>query len=157
MEKRYLNSANNYDIEFRAISTDGKKVKIRTDKVSYSVDEEMSFDIANDVLTSVDHFTGGIASGMISAINRYDQKHDGIIDQIEGKFTFHLSNPLTYLDVRGYDETPHVSALDLQLYLVSFNEADELEQVYQEAMKNSIVYQTIKDTIKIEHKIKVVL
>ncbi|MDO4679989.1 MAG: hypothetical protein Q4A55_01760 [Aerococcus sp.] len=133
MMKELTNAQYNYDISLRAISEDPIQVKIYTDKVICSIDQEMSFDIENEALTSVDLFAGDIASSMLLALFHYDQKHDQIIEEVEGQFVFHLKNPLTYLHVRGYDEVPTVCGLTLKCYIVTYEDEVNFQALFDEA------------------------
>lgn len=155
--KELENAQYNYDIGLRAIAQNPKQAKIYTDKVIYAVNQEMSFDIENDQLTSVDHFVGAIASAMLLALFQYDQRHEQVIEEVEGRFTFHLENPLSYLHVRGYDEAPKIQGLHLKCYIVTYEEAVDFQALFDAAMANCILYQTIKDVIAISVSFKAII
>ncbi|MDO4670067.1 MAG: hypothetical protein Q4A67_01175 [Aerococcus sp.] len=155
--KELSNAQYNYDIGLRAIASQPKQAKIYTDKVIYTVNKEMSFDIENEQLTSVDHFVGAIASSMLLSFFQYDQKNEAIIEEMEGKFTFHLKNPLAYLHVRGYDETPAIQGLTLKWYVVTYEDEVDFQQMFTEAMENCILYQTVKDVIDISVSFKAII
>lgn len=145
MERLYQ-MANQYTIDLRAVSQEDGQVKIYTDKQIYPVEREMSFDIENDQLTSLDHFVGGIASAILLSLIKADRRK-GFIEEMEGKFSFQLSNPLYYCDVQGYDQPTTLTEVNLRLYLISFEKEEDLAKLIKEALSHCILYQTLKNTI----------
>lgn len=154
--KRLLEESKYYHINLRAVSKDKAASKIYLDNTIYNVNQEISFDSENTDPTSVTHFADSVASSIIFSITNYDSKHDQLIDEIEGKFSFELINPLSYIGVIGYDGEPKIDQIDLTLYIVSFAEEDELKKLCDQAMKNSIILNSIKDSIDVNVRIKLV-
>lgn len=154
--KRLLDESKYYRIGLRAVSKNHAENKIYIDNAIYQVDKEVSFDSENTAQTSVGHFADSLASSIIFSITNYDVKHDNVIDEIEGKFSFELLNPLTYIGVIGYDGEPKIDKVDLTLYIVSFAEEAELNNLCTQAMKNSLILNSIKDSIDVNVRIKLV-
>ncbi|WP_125711032.1 OsmC family protein [Companilactobacillus zhongbaensis] len=154
--KRLLNESKYYNINLRAVSKNKEKSKIYLDNTIYDIDKEISFDSENTEPTSTTHFVDALASSIIFSITNYDKKHDDVVDEIEGKFSFQLTNPLSYIGVIGYEGEPKIDKVDLTLYIVSFAEEEELTKLCEKAMKNSIILNSIKDSIEVNTRIKLV-
>lgn len=153
---RYLESAKYYHLNLRSVSTDCKTVKNYTDKNSYSLTQEMSFDSENIKLTSIDYFTGAISSSIMFSILKYDHKHSQLIEEIECKFSFVLDNPLSYLSVKGCDGISRISKIKIDCYIVTFSEEEEILSLFEQAISHSIVYQTLLNSVEFTHKIKII-
>lgn len=154
--KRLYKQNQSYAMSLRAISKDLRTIKIHTDQISYAVKQEMSFDIKNSLLTSTDHFIGGIASGLLWNIIEADNQSNRILAEIEGKFIFQLQNPLVYIHVRGYKGVPRISNAQITFYCVSFTSESAVKQLVNDALAHSLIYNTVKDCINFRWQTKVV-
>lgn len=156
MMDKYSDHKNYYTFEMRSVSTDCRVIKNYDNKISYKINKQISFDTENTELTSVDYFAGSVASSIMLSIIDYDRSNNQLIEEIEAKFSFTLKNPLTYLSVRGYKGTPHIYSVDMNIYIVTSDGEDALYEMYEQAIKNSIVYQTICSSVKFSHTIKII-
>ncbi|WP_300562887.1 hypothetical protein [Companilactobacillus sp.] len=154
--ERLLKESKYYNIDLRTVGQNDDSNKIYIDNTSYTIAKEISFDSENTEATSMTHFADSIASSVIFSITNYDKKHDELVDEIEGKFSFQLVNPLSYIGVIGYDGEPKIDEITMVLYIVSVAEEDELKELCDKAMKNSLILNSIKDSIKINTRVKLV-
>lgn len=154
--ERLLKESKYYNIDLRSVGQNDDSNKVYIDNTSYTIAKEISFDSENTEATSMTHFADSIASSVIFSITNYDKKHDELVDEIEGKFSFQLVNPLSYIGVIGYDGEPKIDEITMVLYIVSVAEEDELKELCDKAMKNSLILNSIKDSIKINTRVKLV-
>lgn len=154
--ERLLKESKYYNIDLRTVGQNDDSNKIYIDNTSYTIAKEISFDSENTEATSMTHFADSIASSVIFSITNYDKKHDELVDEVEGKFSFQLVNPLSYIGVIGYDGEPKIDEITMVLYIVSVAEEDELKELCDKAMKNSLILNSIKDSIKINTRVKLV-
>ncbi|MCH4009448.1 hypothetical protein [Companilactobacillus sp.] len=154
--ERLLKESKYYNIDLRTVGQNDDSNKIYIDNTSYTIAKEISFDSENTEATSMTHFADSIASSVIFSITNYDKKHDELVDEIEGKFSFQLVNPLSYIGVIGYDGEPKIDEITMVLYIVSVAEEDELKELCDKAMKNSLILNSIKGSIKINTRVKLV-
>ena len=61
-----------------------------------------------------------------------------------------LDHPLSYLGVKGYEESPRISKITIDLYFYSFLEEEETVERCKEALKKNILYQSLSPAVKIE-------
>lgn len=146
-----------HEMTLRSVSQPEGGVEQYGNTESYHVAREQSFDMLNPELTAVDHFMGGLASSVMLAIQHYDQKHGRLIEEMEGKFSFTLAHPMTYLDVIGYEGQCHISAWSLHLYIVSYEEEEDVVASVKAGLEKSILYQTVKATLPLALHVKIIL
>jgi len=98
----------------------------------------------------VNYFSAGLLSGILHGILSYMKKDGNPLEEVEAKAEVVLDNPLSYLSVKGYEETPKISKVKVNLYFYSFLEEEEVLAKCEEALKKNILYQTLSPTVDIE-------
>ena len=78
-------------------------------------------------------------------------KKDGNpLEDVEAKARVVLDHPLSYLGVKGYEETPRISKITIDLYFYSFLEEEEAIERCKEALKKNILYQSLSPAVEME-------
>ena len=77
------------------------------------------------------------------------KKNDIFLDDFEGKIFLTLSNPLTLLGVKNYNEEPNITKCIVKIY--AYTELDDKDFINfcNTALKNSFIYNTLKNAIPI--------
>ena len=102
-----LYESNNYDLSFRGIlSKQDFKLYTNTDNILVSSD--INFDMNADYKSSINYFSASILGGIAHNIIKESKHSDIEIEELEGKIHLVLKNPLTLLNVKGYDEEPKI-------------------------------------------------
>lgn len=149
-----LYESNNYDLSFRGILSNND-FKLYTNNDSLTISSDISFDINSDYRSSINYFAASILGGIAHTIIN-ESKHSNIdIEELEGKIHIVLKNPLTLLNVRGYNEEPKIDSCVITYYLYADIDETNLIEFCNLSLKKSFIYNTLKNVINF--KIKFIL
>lgn len=146
-----MNSAVNEDhkLSFRGIFED-RRVKLFTKNSVLEISDEVSFDseFAGDV--SLEYFAGGVLSSVILSLAK-GLKREGIgFDDLEASSQIFLKNPLSFIGVKGYKETPEIAKIKIRVYIYISGDFELLKPQLFSMLENSFVYNTLKHLIEVE-------
>ena len=146
-----LYESNNYDLSFRGILSNND-FKLYTNNDSITISSDISFDINADYKSSINYFSASILGGIAQTIVK-ESKHSNIdIEELEGKIHIVLKNPLTLLNVRGYNEEPKIDSCVITYYLYADIDETNLIEFCNSCLKKSFIYNTLKNVINFEIK-----
>ena len=149
-----LYESNNYDLSFRGILSNND-FKLYANNDTIIVSNDISFDINADFRSSINYLASSILGGIAHTIIN-ESKHSNIdIEELEGKIHIVLKNPLTLLNVRGYNEEPKIDSCVITYYLYSDIDETNLIEFCNLSLKKSFIYNTLKNVINF--KIKFIL
>ena len=149
-----LYESNNYDLSFRGILSNND-FKLYTNNDNITISSDISFDINADYRSSINYFAASILGGIAQTIIK-EGKHSNIdIEELEGKIHLVLKNPLTLLNVKGYDEEPKIDSCIITYYLYADIDETNLIEFCNLSLKKSFIYNTLKNAINF--KIKFIL
>lgn len=146
-----LYESNNYDLSFRGILSNND-FKLYTNNDSLTISSDISFDINADYKSSINYFAASILGGIAHTIINESKHSDIDIEELEGKIHIVLKNPLTLLNVRGYDEEPKIDSCLITYYLYADIDEKNLIKFCNSSLKKSFIYNTLKNVINFEIK-----
>lgn len=146
-----LYESNNYDLSFRGILSNND-FKLYTNNDSIIISSDISFDINADYRSSINYFAASILGGIVQTIIK-EGKHSNIdIEELEGKIHIVLKNPLTLLNVKGYNEEPKIDSCVITYYIYADIDETNLIEFCNLSLKKSFIYNTLKNVINFEIK-----
>ena len=149
-----LYESNNYDLSFRGILSNND-FKLYTNNDTIIVSNDINFDINSDYRSSINYLASSILGGIAHTIIN-ESKHSNIdIEELEGKIHIVLKNPLTLLNVKGYNEEPKIDSCVIIYYLYADIDETNLIEFCNLSLKKSFIYNTLKNVINF--KIKFIL
>ena len=149
-----LYESNNYDLSFRGILSNND-FKLYTNNDTITISSDINFDINSDYRSSINYLASSILGGIAHTIIN-ESKHSNIdIEELEGKIHIVLKNPLTLLNVKGYNEEPKVDSCAITYYLYADIDETNLIEFCNLSLKKSFIYNTLKNVINF--KIKFIL
>ena len=149
-----LYESNNYDLSFRGILSNND-FKLYTNNDTITISSDINFDINSDYRSSINYLASSILGGIAHTIIN-ESKHSNIdIEELEGKIHIVLKNPLTLLNVRGYNEEPKIDSCLITYYLYADIDETNLIEFCNLSLKKSFIYNTLKNVINF--KIKFIL
>ena len=149
-----LYESNNYDLSFRGILSNNN-FKFYTNNDTITISSDINFDINSDYRSSINYLASSILGGIAHTIIK-ESKHSNIdIEELEGKIHLVLKNPLTLLNVRGYNEEPKIDSCVITYYLYADIDETNLIEFCNLSLKKSFIYNTLKNVINF--KIKFIL
>lgn len=149
-----LYESNNYDLSFRGILSNND-FKLYTNNDNITISSDISFDINADYRSSINYFAASILGGISQTIIKESKRSDIDIEELEGKIHLVLKNPLTLLNVKGYDEEPKIDSCIITYYLYADIDETNLIEFCNLSLKKSFIYNTLKNVINF--KIKFIL
>ena len=149
-----LYESNNYDLSFRGILSNNN-FKLYTNNDNITISSDISFDINADYRSSINYFAASILGGISQTIIKESKHSDIDIEELEGKIHLVLKNPLTLLNVKGYDEEPKIDSCIITYYLYADIDETNLIEFCNLSLKKSFIYNTLKNVINF--KIKFIL
>lgn len=149
-----LYESNNYDLSFRGILSNND-FKLYTNNDNITISSDISFDINADYRSSINYFAASILGGISQTIIKESKHSDIDIEELEGKIHLVLKNPLTLLNVKGYDEEPKIDSCIITYYLYADIDETNLIEFCNLSLKKSFIYNTLKNVINF--KIKFIL
>ena len=105
-----------FDFTMRTTSNDLRRVNTYGDASFISTDQELPYDNEKDELSSVEIFVAGIMESMILTIIREAKIARAELDEIEGRASVRVTNPLRTLKVVGVEETPEIESIKIKIY-----------------------------------------
>lgn len=146
-----LYESNNYDLSFRGILSNND-FKLYTNNDNITISSDISFDINSDYRSSINYFAASILGGISQTIIKESKHSDIDIEELEGKIHIVLKNPLTLLNVRGYNEEPKIDSCLITYYLYADIDGKNLIEFCNSSLKKSFIYNTLKNVINFEIK-----
>ena len=146
-----LYESSNYDLSFRGILSNNN-FKLFTNNDSITISSDINFDINSEYRSSINYLASSILGGIAHTIIK-ESKHSNIdIEELEGKIHLVLKNPLTLLNVRGYNEEPKIDSCVITYYLYAEIDETNLKEFCNLSLKKSFIYNTLKSVINFEIK-----
>ena len=146
-----LYESNNYDLSFRGILSNNN-FKLYTTNNNITISSDINFDINSDYRSSINYFAASILGGIAQTIIKESKHSDIDIEELEGKIHIVLKNPLTLLNVKGYDEEPKIDSCVITYYLYADIDETNLIEFCNLSLKKSFIYNTLKNVINFEIK-----
>ncbi len=142
---------NFFEKNYRAIVS-GEEVKVYNEKSQLAIDSAISFDSEKEEFTSIDYFISSIVSEIILTMERVAKKRGEILQDIEAKVSLTIKNPMYLLNVIGFEESALIEKINIDIYLFSFLEGEELEDFLKEVLDRTLIYNSFKEKIEVNFK-----
>lgn len=142
---------NFFEKNYRAIVS-GEEVKVYNEKSQLAIDSAISFDSEKEEFTSIDYFISAIVSEIILTMERVAKKRGEILQDIEAKVSLIIKNPMYLLNVIGFEESALIEKINIDIYLFSFLEGEELEEFLKEVLNRTLIYNSFKEKIEVNFK-----
>lgn len=140
-----------FDFTMRTTSNDLKRVNTYGDASYISTDQELPYDNEKDELSSVEIFVAGIMESMILTIIREAKIARAELDEIEGRASVSVTNPLRTLKVIGVEESPIIENIKIKIYYyIDDFTHEEGEKFMRKAIERDPVYQGVKKGFKVD-------
>jgi hypothetical protein len=147
MNKRPLDESRIFEMNFRGTSNDLSSVKIFTNKNSFQIEKQISFDSEYKQISSLEYFAGSVLSSILLALL---EQGGSLIEEMEGVLNLSLENPLSLVGVKGYEEDPFIRKITVTVFLYVDLEEDDFDDFCFGALKHSPIYNTLKRSMDLE-------
>lgn len=126
----------------------GDEVRVFVAGEGFCAKKQVEIDSKSKDISSLDYFAISILSDTMLAIKSSLSSTGVKLYDFEAKIKITLKNSLFAFDVKGFDEPCKISAIKLRFYINSLQ--DDTKELCQNALKKSILYQSLKDFLQIE-------
>ncbi|WP_426454630.1 hypothetical protein ACP26L_18145 [Paenibacillus sp. S-38] len=145
-----LYESKRFDINFRGTSNDLSSVKIYTNKNSFQIEKQISFDSESKPISSLEYFAGSVLSSILLTFLEQSKRRGSIIEEMEGVLNLSLENPLSLIGVKGYDEEPFISNMTVTVFLYVDLEDKEFDDFCFGTLAHSPIYNTLKRSMELD-------
>ena len=142
---------NFFEKNYRAV-VKSDEVKVYNEKSQLAIDSAISFDSEKEEFTSIGYFISAIVSEIILTMERVAKKRGEILQDIEAKVSLIIKNPMYLLNVIGFEESALIEKINIDIYLFSFLEGEELEHFLKEVLDRTLIYNSFKEKIEVNFK-----
>ena len=125
-------------------------MKVYTNKNSFQIEKQISFDSEYKPVSSLEYFAGSVLSSILLALLEQSRKSGSIVEEIEGVLNLSLENPLALIGVKGYDEEPYISKATVTVYAYADLEDEAFEAFCLGALAKCPIYNTLKRSMELE-------
>lgn len=139
-----------FDMSFRGTSYDLSSVKIFTNKNSFQIEKQISFDSEYQQISSLEYFAGSVLSSILLTLLEQSKNRGSMIEEMEGVLNLSLENPLSLVGVKGYDEEPFIRKITVTVFLFVDLEDNEFDDFCSKALHYSPIYNTLKRSMELE-------
>lgn len=140
----------NYDLSFRGVLFNNNDFKLFTNNNNIDVTSEISFDINADYKSSINYFASSILGGIAHSLLAQSKSNNIEIEELEGKIHLRLKNPLSLLNVKGYDEEVRIDSCKISIYLYADVDDEILLEFCKKALKRCFIYNTLKNSLNFD-------
>lgn len=134
----------------RASSRADRQVTLYVRRHQFTAGEALSFDEEYEQVTALEMVLGALAADLVTTFRRVARKRRVQIDALEALVRGELNNPLTFLDVVGETGHPGLERVNLRVYVSSWEETEELEALWQEALRRSPLVCTLRNALQLD-------
>lgn len=143
-----------FDVSYRATSNDLSSVKIYTNRNSYEIEKQISFDSEYEPISSLEYFAGSVLSSVLLSLLEESKRRGSIVEEIEGVLHLSLENPLSMIGVKGYEEEPFVRKMIVTVFVYADLEDQAFDEFCRGALAKSPIYNTLKRSMELEVRFK---
>jgi hypothetical protein len=139
-----------FDMSFRGTSNDLSTVKVYTNKNSFQIEKQISFDSESKPITSLEYFAGSVLSSILLTLLEQSKQRGSIIEEMEGVLNLSLENPLSLVGVKGYDEEPNIQKMTVTVFLYVDLEGQDFDDFCYGALRKSPIYNTLRRSMELD-------
>jgi uncharacterized OsmC-like protein len=139
-----------FDMNFRGTSNDLSSVKIFTNKNSFQIEKQISFDSEYKPISSLEYFAGSVLSSILLTLLEQSKKRGSFIEEMEGVLNLSLENPLSLVGVKGYDDEPFIRKITVTVFLFVDLEDNDFDDFCFGTLKSCPIYNTLKRSMDLK-------
>lgn len=150
-----LEAAKGYKWSVRVRGEKNLSAKVHTRNHTFLVGQPADFSQKVEAPSAMDYLLASLAGSITVGFKAQASKRNVIIDHDELILKGSLENVLFHL---GIEETgsPKIDRIEGTYYISSPDDEELLEEVWEETLKRSPIYQTLKQTVQINLKLSIV-
>lgn len=140
--------------QVRVSSRPGVDSDVFVRKQKFTVGAPLQFDAEYSGVTALEQLLGAFGADLCQGLLRRARRRRLELDGVEAVVEGRLNNPLAYLDVVGEAGHPGLECLAARVYVSTLHTNDELQPVWEEALRLSPLVNTLRNCVKLELSFK---
>lgn len=153
--KQDLEAAKGYQWSVRVQGENGLSAKVHTRNHTFQVGQPADFSPKVDAPSAVDYLLASLAGSITVGFKAQASKRNVTIDNDELTLKGSLENVLYHMELED-EGSPRMNNIQGTYYVSSPDDEELLEELWENTLKRSPIYQTLKDTVEIELKLSIV-
>lgn len=153
--KQDLEAAKGYQWSVRVQGEKGLTAKVHSRNHTFQVGQPADFSPKVDAPSAVDYLLASLAASITVGFKAQASKRNVTIDNDELTLKGSLENVLFHMELED-EGSPRMNKIQGTYYISSPDDEELLEKLWENTLKRSPIYQTLKDTVDIELKLSIV-
>lgn len=150
-----LEAAKGYKWNVRVQSENALTAKVHSRNHTFVVGKPADFSSKVDAPSAIDYLLGALASDLSVGFKVQASRRSIEIDQLEVSLKAGLENVLFHLELED-EGSPRIQEMKGTFYVSSPQSEETLEKLWENTLQRSPIYQTLKQTIKIDIQFSIV-
>lgn len=150
-----LKAAQGYQWTVRVQNDEGLKAKIHSRNHSFLAGQPADFSPKVEAPSAVDYLLASLASCLTVGFKSHASRNNVVIDAMELTLKGKLNNVLYHMGISN-EGNPSLEEINGTFYVTSPNEDHELAELWRLTIARSPIYQTLKNSTKINIKFTIV-
>lgn len=150
-----LEAAKGYKWNVRVQGEKSLTAKVHSRNHTFVVGQPADFASKVDAPSAIDYFLGALAADLAVGFKAQASRRNFEIDQLEVSIKAGLENVLYHLELED-EGSPQIQEIKGTFYVSSPQPEETLEKLWENTLERSPIYQTLKQTIKINIQFSVV-
>lgn len=146
--------AKKYEWRLRVRSTGTLKSTVYARNFSYDVGQAASFEEKDAHPSGLEYLLGGLGGALTTAFATDCGKEGLDVDDIEITITSTLNNVLAHLGLEDGD--PSIAAILIKCFASTFDDEEEVQQVWQTTLKRSPLFTTLEKAADVQAKLVII-
>lgn len=148
-------AAKGYQWRVRVSSMEGLQAKVHSRNHTFVVGQPAEFSAQVEAPSAVDHLLASLSSCIVVGFKSHSSRRNIIIDHMEMSLAGKLDNVLYHMEIEDTG-SPRITEIKGTFYTTSPNDEAELREAWETTLDRSPIYQTLKDSMKIDLDFSVV-
>ncbi|OCA88690.1 osmotically inducible protein OsmC [Bacillus sp. FJAT-27225] len=148
-------AARGYKWNVRVQAEKGLTAKVHSRNHTFLVGQPADFGSKVDAPSAIDYLLGSLASDLAVGFKAQASRRTIEIDQLEVSIKAGLDNVLYHLELED-EGSPRIREINGTFYVSSTQPEDDLEKLWENTLKRSPIYQTLKQAININIQFMIV-
>lgn len=153
--KQDLEAAKGYQWSVRVQGEKGLTAKVHSRNHTFHVGQPADFSPKVDAPSAIDYLLASLASCLTVGFKAQASKRNVEIDNAELTLKGSLDNVLYHMEIED-EGSPKIKRISGTYYVSSPDDEEVLEEIWDNTLKRSPIYQTLKETIEMDIKLSIV-
>ncbi|WP_394234328.1 sulfurtransferase TusA family protein [Niallia oryzisoli] len=150
-----LEAAKGYKWNVRVQGGNGLTAKVHSRNHTFAAGQPADFSPKVEAPSAIDYLLGSLASCLTVGFKAQASRKNIELDHVEVSLKAGLENVLFHLELEN-EGSPRIESISGAFYVSSPEDEEELQTLWEQTLKRSPIYQTLKQSIEIKIQFSIV-